>query len=73
MFRYVLHEWGVGKLWNVSGDCGMLREVVECYGKDYEHMSGLECFGMFHMGAGSGDCGMFQYIMECYGKLWNVS
>ena len=33
MFRYVLHGWGSGRLWNVSGDCGMCREILDCYGR----------------------------------------
>ena len=70
-----------------TGDCGMLREMLECfgrlwnvtvrtlecYGKKYEHMDGLECFGMFYMGWGTGDSGMLREIVECFGRLWNVS
>ena len=36
-----------------SGDCGMFREIVECYGRLWNV---------------SGDCGMLRRVVECYGK-----
>ena len=73
MFRYVLHGWGVGGLWNVSGDSGMLREVVECYGglsnvtvKTRSTRTDWNVSVCFTWVGG-------REIVECFGRLWNVT
>ena len=41
-----------------TGDSGMLREILECFGRLWNV---------------TGDCGMLREILECYGRLWNVT